>query len=631
MEDKRGVERIAPFALGAAAVGTSILVGVEWKKGNFLAPGAYTMFGTVAFSVLYYVFRRYATSPPAQNGDANAEPWSSARSSVGEALYIPNVYADAPGVLRWMDLAAALSVAIGVVVALSKGVPKQDASSGWWLDPWLDIVWSVCVLLLLVVLATKLPASAVTGVAAIAAFGFSLLLALQRVGGSKFFVFGTMVVPALALIALQFKLPEFTKNALVTNFLGVGTILFYILLLVFIYLFNPKQLASADGKQDANVWLVPILLLFAVAGVAMNLNVVHLPWMQYFSRMGVFIAALLSGGFALQALLNIMFQHNGEKSTVAGIEIAIVLGAILLVAVTYYRARGKSSDQSRAQYLRYFWGYVYCKVVDALTALGSNKNVLIILLVEAALIAWYALAPKLFRKIEEGSDGAQLLNEPVKLNKTAVIPIPSGKFSANYAASCWLFLVPVSKDHDPDASTFVRIFDYNGCPELLYNAAENKLRVTVVQPGKPATLVADIPHVPLQRWHHLVLAYNFGTFDIFINGALYRSVTGIVVNPPPVVTDCSGSDCPDTAVVTVGATQGNKKNRLCNFVFFQGETAPDMNFNNSVNSISAAKVTDIYNRFANKSPPVVSRILPLPDNNLNGAEVLHPSYLNIRL
>jgi hypothetical protein len=436
----------------------------------------------------------------------------------------------------------------------------------------------------------------------------------------------------VALIALQFKLPQFLKNPMVNNLLGMGAVAVYILLLGLIYVVNPQQMTSTGAEEGGSPWVVGLLMLFAVVGVMMNMNVVNLPWMQYISRLGIFVAALLAGGFALQALLRLLFHEGGEKNTVAGIEIAIILGIVLLVAVAYYRTRAPSSDESRAPYLKYFWGAAYCKVTDGLAALGAKKNIAILLLVEAALVAWYVLSPKLFKKIEEGSDGMQLFNEPIKLNKQVALPLPSGKFSANYAASCWVYLVPVPKDHDPDASTFVRIFDYNGCPELLYNAAENKLRVTVKEPGKPATLVADITRVPLQRWHHLVLAYNFGTFDIFVNGALYKSVSGIIVNPPPAPSDCSGNDCAaETAVVTVGAAEGNRKNRICNFVFLQGKSEPQMNFNRSVDSVTIAKVAELYNRFANKSPPVVSRILPLPDNDLNGAEVLHPSYLNIRL
>ena len=97
-------------------------------------------------------------------------------------------------------------------------------------------------------------------------------------------------------------------------------------------------------------------------------------------------------------------------------------------------------------------------------------------------------------------------------------------------------------------------------------------------------LMADINKVPLQRWHHMVLAYNNGVFDIFLNGVLYRSIPGVM-------TDTFGSS------LTVGTTDGNS-GKICNMVFYQGGTDAVASFTKNGNAISADKVTSLYNTFA---------------------------------
>ena len=120
--------------------------------------------------------------------------------------------------------------------------------------------------------------------------------------------------------------------------------------------------------------------------------------------------------------------------------------------------------------------------------------------------------------------------------------------------------------------------------------------------------MADLPKVPLQRWHHIVLAYNNGTFDVFLNGVLFRSVPGVM-------TDVLES------TVLIGAPEGNR-GKVCNVVFYQGGTDPTASFTKKGNSITADKVTKLYNTFASKNPPIVSRIFSIAPE---------PSYGQVRL
>jgi hypothetical protein len=266
-----------------------------------------------------------------------------------------------------------------------------------------------------------------------------------------------------------------------------------------------------------------------------------------------------------------------------------------------------------------------------------------ILLVEVALIVWYFVSVKVYTKIEEGSSGKQIFNETLTLRREKNFNSPFN-FKANYALSFWLYLVPQSTQESANASTFVNVLDYGGKPTVKYNASTNTLRISVRLPvenklateleknearsvavdtaimagetnqnaqeaGKRAydaygnepvgkdVLMADIPKVPLQRWHHIVLAYNNGTFDIFLNGVLFRSQQGVI-------TDTLGSS------ILIGAGKGNR-GKMCNLVMYQEKLDATNTFTKKGISISASKVTQVYNTFASKNPPEVSRIFSM--------------------
>ena len=229
------------------------------------------------------------------------------------------------------------------------------------------------------------------------------------------------------------------------------------------------------------------------------------------------------------------------------------------------------------------------------------------------------------------------------LRKEKSVNVPFN-FKANYALSFWLYLVPQSTQESANASTFVNVLDYGGKPKVSYNSSSNTLRVTVRTPleskvptemqkkqaydaaydaaimaggteddataaGNRAyeavgnetvgddVLMADIPKVPLQRWHHIVLAYNNGTFDIFLNGLLFRS-------QPGVMTDAISSS------LVIGASRGNR-GKICNLVFYNEKVDPTKPFTKKSIAISAAKVAKVYNAFASKNPPVVTRVFSI--------------------
>ena len=76
------------------------------------------------------------------------------------------------------------------------------------------------------------------------------------------------------------------------------------------------------------------------------------------------------------------------------------------------------------------------------------------------------------------------------------------------------------------------ILKYGSRPSMYYDHATKELLVEILQDGKPLVLYSS-NNLLYQRWNHVVMNYDYGTFDLFINNNLVSSNTGIVTYVSP--------------------------------------------------------------------------------------------------
>lgn len=169
----------------------------------------------------------------------------------------------------------------------------------------------------------------------------------------------------------------------------------------------------------------------------------------------------------------------------------------------------------------------------------SEKSHLYVIGGTTFLVFLYMVVP-LFQKYIHHVKGKQLLSLPLAINKYTNIASYedlSGNTNAengitsyhySYGISFWFFIETQSPSNSANYFKYTSIFNYGNKPNLLYNAHENKLLLKMKngQIGEKKIFIKDT--VQLQKWNHVVINYDAGTLDIFINNKLVGTKIKVV-------------------------------------------------------------------------------------------------------
>ena len=177
-----------------------------------------------------------------------------------------------------------------------------------------------------------------------------------------------------------------------------------------------------------------------------------------------------------------------------------------------------------------------------------------------------------------------LLKEPVYLSKKKVIgnyeDIGSGvgAFNYNYSISAWTFIHEQPPSLRKSSNKFTNIIDYANKPKIQFNPSTNTLRIIMSNGLDQDNVVYETTDFNLQRWNNIVINYDGGTLDIFINGTLVSSTSNIV----PIMTYDE---------ITAGENEG-LSGGVCSVVYFP-------------KPLSLSKIKSIYKSLKYKNPPII--------------------------
>ena len=168
-------------------------------------------------------------------------------------------------------------------------------------------------------------------------------------------------------------------------------------------------------------------------------------------------------------------------------------------------------------------------------------------------------------KLNKDYSSKQLLREPVYTDK--VVKLGSFEdlkvgddYNYQYSLSAWLFVHNQPPNYRYSAEKFTSLLNYGDKPNILYNIKTQTLRF-VVKTNTEEKIIFETKEFPLQRWNNIVINYDHGTLDIFINAKLVISIPSII---PDMKFD-----------VAVSGEKDGISGGICNVVYFSGNLSLD--------------------------------------------------------
>jgi hypothetical protein len=166
-------------------------------------------------------------------------------------------------------------------------------------------------------------------------------------------------------------------------------------------------------------------------------------------------------------------------------------------------------------------------------------------------------------------------------------------FNYTYAISFWVYIDAVSPSMSAAYNRYTSLLSYGGKPNVLYKGADNTLMITMDNTSAPKSNYK--PSVPfdidesgnriiyvkkdllLQKWNNIIINYNGGTLDVFLNGELVKSSIEVV---PYMKYD----------TLTVGSKNGIRGG-ICSVDYFN-------------KSLNIQQIYYLYNFVKDNTPPV---------------------------
>jgi hypothetical protein len=273
--------------------------------------------------------------------------------------------------------------------------------------------------------------------------------------------------------------------------------------------------------------------------------------------------------------------------------------------------------------------YIPCLFSDSFDFIGkqvmgeinaSTAGSLLMLLLAVIIIVVYFSSPSLFNKISS-QGGQQLVNQPVNLTRVNSLGTyeqlnGSNQFDYQYAISSWFYIDAAPPNTSASYANFTSILNFGNKPNVLYKANEQTLMITIQQKDLEKTtdnklidyddngdrIIYKNKNLPLQKWNNVIINYNGGILEIFLNGELVKSVVGVV---PYYTLDN----------LTIGQENG-LNGGICNVIYFR-------------KALTRSNIYYLYNTVKNKTPPVMNDSnVTILKNNLSTVESSTKSVVN---
>ena len=312
------------------------------------------------------------------------------------------------------------------------------------------------------------------------------------------------------------------------------------------------------------------------------------------SFMEIFVMLFILIGVIVAFIMIVVYSSGGTSPVTSGVftalNVALGIGVLVFVATQISKAK---DDGLLALFFNTIMS-IPCLILDIINAVkkeykGTTPTAVMVLGFDVALYFVIWILPKINKYLFD-VPGQQLINEPIYTDHAKVLGNyenlveDSGvdpKWKYNYSLSCWLYINPQPPNTGEQYTTFTSLLNYGNKPNILYKADTNTLMITMKIKNDDETIIYKSNDFLLQKWNNIIVNYDGGTLDVFINNKLAVSQNSVV---PYMSFD----------EITSGETNGIQGG-ICNVKYYK-------------RVLTISEIHQIYNSVKNKDPPIFAPV-----------------------
>ena len=442
-------------------------------------------------------------------------------------------------------------------------------------------------------------------------FGYSLLL--------------TIIISVFAFLYLiiVLTLPDSKSSKsgnILNNFSKIssyGSIAFLVFIAIMTILISTYPGGFFNDKTTSAAVMILLLMICIISAIVLGANT----FPEIFDntplndKNSLFKRSLLAlFGIVISSLLIVWLVYGiqnlsgktGTTSFILNILLVVVVLGLIYKILNVNLPSGNSNKNAFFSLIANTLLYIPClfsglfDYIGKLSTGGNNSETfgsLLMLVVALLLIVAYFKMPSVFN-IVNSQGGKQLVNKPVYTDTKYSLGSyqelnGSDEVDYQYAISCWVFVDAAPPNTNASYSKYTSLLNFANKPNVLYNGTTNTLMITTDQKNlKDVTknklidfdengnrIIYKNSDFLLQKWNNIIINYNGGVLDIFLNGELVKSDIGVV----PYMTYDN---------LTIGEDNGIKGG-ICNVIYFK-------------RALNSSNIFYLYNMVKERSPPVLN-------------------------
>lgn len=326
----------------------------------------------------------------------------------------------------------------------------------------------------------------------------------------------------------------------------------FILLVIIIYKYNPFNISTTYPQYtDLAVLLVSffyvMIFYFVKTKLSFGTGAADTTGMEpsefdFLKKVGATVATFI--GFVILTIALIWLINNYSILTTLVHHSLLILIILIGLGIIYLLSQPVATalKKSQSKTLSFLWNLLmfvpclvyrftdYIKEQNQLT----TKPIWLLLGAEIVVIGLWILLPILYLAYST-HNGKQLLKEPVYLNEEHSLgtfeelhePNINAKtgqrFKYHYSVSFWFYINPQPPNTGGAYNKYTNIFNYGNKPLVQYNGQKNSLIVKTENGKGDLEQIYENKNIIYQKWNNMVINYDGGIMDIFLNGELVSS------------------------------------------------------------------------------------------------------------